>query len=1193
MATLINRRYRLQEKLGEGGMGAVYRAYDRLTGNDIALKRVTTAAEHLSFSTRDSGDSGDLRLALAQEFKTLASLRHPNIISVLDYGFDAEQLPYVTMQILENAPTIKQAAHNLALEEKVDLVIQMLQALAYLHRRGILHRDLKPSNVLAVNGQVKVLDFGLAVAREQVREGRFVGTLAYMAPEVMQGEVPTEASDLYAVGVMAYELFSGQHPFDISDSQKLMADVLGSEPDMTPLEHVTPTPTPEQNTDVHMNDGVPDTVVPLDDDHASDILDAEKTKSVAKQHETVLGDSGHANMLDSEKTNTLHEALTNVAKASPRPPASRRADMPSNPLAWVVLKLLAKRPANRFQNVAEVITGLSAAIGKPAPEESAAIRESYLQAAKFVGREQELGQLSDVLKETIENKKGAAWLIGGESGVGKSRLVDELRTLALVEGAEVVRGQAVSEGGVPYHIWRDVLRWLALNVDLDDEEAGILKALVQDVGNLLEREVLDAPALDPQQTQVRLFKTVTGVIQRLTRPMMVILEDLQWASSESIEMIKRMNTLTSDLPLIILGNYRDDERPDLPETLTEMQPMKLSRLGEYEISELGVSMLGDAGRNQDVIDLLQKETEGNAFFLVEVVRALAEQAGLRENVADMTLPERVFAGGVQEIVQRRLSRVPESARTLLQLAAVGGRQLDVRVLQTLNPDINLDNWLTTCANAAVIDAQGERWRFSHDKFRESLLDDLAEGTPPNLHQQVAEAIETVYPDNPEQAATLAYLWGVAGDEAKELQYRALAGHQDFGNNAFDEAVKHLRRAREILGKLPETPERSKQEFDTQLLIALSLTSSYGFAYPPGSEAWRELYQLSQHFGQSIEQALAVHGLWHIEFNNVNYPQAIHQAAQFLEIATAIDSPLILAEALNAHALNHVMMGDLERGIKYSKRALATYNDDFDEDAVRSIGILVGMLIRDFMQLGLFQMGFLEESRVLLEEARSHARMRNYPMSLTFTLYFDVVRHYFLNDPVAARKWAEEGIEVAQQYNISLFLFWHMGLYGWTTMRAGQIEEGIQQVIEAIRLYDTTGQQNFRPMMNAWLIEGYILAKQWDKAQEQIDATLDHFERIGERFFEAEVNRLYGSMNLQRGDSQAAESRFMKAIQVALSQKAKWWELRATVSLARLWQSQGKIKEAHEKLAKIYDWFTEGFDTADLKDAKALLDELGA
>src|SRR5450432_2285906 len=257
-AEVVGRRYLLQEQVGEGGMGVVYRATDRLTGENVALKRVTAGLQDMMdtrailatrslFSTQlapesHPSDSSDPRVSLAQEFETLASLRHPNIISVLDYGFDDQQQPYFTMSFVEHGQSFIDAVVGKPLETQISLLIQILQALAYLHRRGILHRDLKPANVVVTDGQVKVLDFGLALVRTRgVTEtsDTTVGTFAYMAPELLSEQLPSPASDLYAVGIIAYEMLTGRHPFDVNNIVQLVSDTIHTMPDLT-IAGITP-----------------------------------------------------------------------------------------------------------------------------------------------------------------------------------------------------------------------------------------------------------------------------------------------------------------------------------------------------------------------------------------------------------------------------------------------------------------------------------------------------------------------------------------------------------------------------------------------------------------------------------------------------------------------------------------------------------------------------------------------------------------------------------------------------------------------------------------------------------------------------------------------------------------------------------------------------------------------------------------
>jgi predicted ATPase/tRNA A-37 threonylcarbamoyl transferase component Bud32 len=737
--TIGGRRYILQGLIGEGGMGAVYRAVDRLTSYHIALKRMLTGPQELQLTA--SYDLNDFQLALAQEFKLLASLRHPNIIGVLDYGFDGAnggRQPYFTMELLENGRDLLAAAENHTLEQRVNLLIQTLRALSYLHRRGILHRDLKPANVLAVGPHdapvVKVLDFGLSVLRDRTNEDEenTAGTIAYMAPEVLTGNAATEAADLYAVGVMAYELFAGEHPFRVGNPSALVIDIMNKPPDIERLD-------------------VPDAL---------------------------------ANVID---------------------------------------RLLQKDPQDRYASAGEAINALNAAINQPQVTETAATRESFLQAARLVGRDHEIHLLTHSLDAAAGiGRQGSAWLIAGESGVGKSRFLDEVRALALIRGALVMRGQAVSSGGFPYQLWQQVLQWLVLLNDLSPVQAGLLARVLVNTSILADVPAKDTSALDPQALQNALFTLLEDTLRAQKQPVVIILEDLHWCGSESMALLNRLNAIAGQLPLLLLASYRDDERPDLPNQLSNMRLMRLQRLDELQIAELSAAMLGEAGRQPQVVGMLQRETEGNVYFLVEVVRALAEEVGNLDEIGRQTLPANVFTGGVARIVQRRLAGVPPQHMPLLQAAAIFGRVIDVELIEALDEQIAVVDWLTACSNAAVLDVDDNQWRFAHDKLREGVLASLSDHDKRQLHRKVAQTLETLYGDA--QTLALAHHWGQAGDIGKEEHYTTLAGQQALRNGAYRESAAYLNRALSLVTHAPtphSAPARTAVKTTVEIIASVT------------------------------------------------------------------------------------------------------------------------------------------------------------------------------------------------------------------------------------------------------------------------------------------------------------------------------------------------------------------------------------
>jgi tetratricopeptide (TPR) repeat protein len=834
---LLGYRYELLDQIGAGGMGVVYRALDRLSETTVALKRVSVPQEHLLYASRTA--EKDLRLSLAQEFRTLASLRHPNIISVLDYGFDEERQPYFAMELLDNPHDLLEHGSGLPINQKTDLLVQMLQALAYLHRRGIIHRDLKPDNALVSRGEVKLLDFGLAVALEYQREqdagDTLSGTLAYMAPEVIGGETATFSADLYAVGVIAYQLFAGRYPFVVTGVQQLLNDILFTTPDVDNLE------------------------------------------------------------------------------IDPR-------------LAFVLARLLTKTPDMRFASAQETILALCEATDQPPPLETAAIRESFLQAAQFVGREDELHQLRAALSKS-QDGQGSAWLIGGESGVGKSRLMEELRVYALVDGMTVLRGQGIASGSQPYQYWREPVRRLALSTDLSDTDAAALCEVVPDIAALLGRDLPDLPELDQRTAQQRLIGAVVSLFQRQTRPVALLIDDLQWAV-ESLEILRALVSTVERLPLLIVGSFRDDEAPSLPHDLSEMRLIKLDRLQPPEIAKLSASMLGDVGRESHVVSLLERETEGNVFFLIEVVRALADEAGRLEDIGLKTLPARIFAGGIQQIVQRRLGQVPTWAQALLKLAAIAGRQIDLRVLASLIADVDvsspydLDSWLLACADAAVLETLEGQWRFVHDKLREAMLNEMQPQERQALHRSVAQAVEATYPDDPSQYNRLAQHWSAAGEADRELHYAVLAGTQFLHVGAFREAVQFLAQA---LLLTPASEPRAQAQLQLRLGEAHQGISDYAEA----RRLFEEALERARLLGDDALTAAAQQRLGRLAVILGDFESAKSSFADCLTAADAAGDSLTRAHTLALLGEIATNQGQFEQAGTWLEEAflLAEQNDD--------------------------------------------------------------------------------------------------------------------------------------------------------------------------------------------------------------------------------------------------------------------------
>jgi tetratricopeptide (TPR) repeat protein len=817
---MIRQRYELLEKLGAGGMGTVFLARDRLAQTTLALKRLIPNYENASDT-----QLGEYFTALATEFRTLARLRHPHVVRVIDFGFtfdEGKPQPFFTMEFLPHAKPLTEFTKGLPQAEQIRLLNEMLLALIYLHRNGVIHRDLKPDNVLVdQHGQVKVLDFGLATGATTRSVTGFTegtaGTISYMAPELFSDETATVQSDLYAAGMLIYQVLTDIYPFNQKNVMLLVNDILNKIADIT--------------------------------------------------------------MLDDE-------------------------------LGELIQALLAKDPADRPADAARVIQALCAVTNQPIPTESATIRESFLQASRFVGRSSEMILLKAALETILqlpENATAQVILIGGESGVGKSRLLDEIRTRALVKGALVLRGQSVAEGGFPYQLWRNIARELCLSTALTDLEASILKEIVPDMGILLEKEIANAPELPDAAGQQRLVLLLVELCKRQTQPLVLLLEDLQWAS-ESLAPIKQILQVRDQLPqCLVIGNYRDDERPDLPNEFPHAQAVKLPRLDDNNVAELAHSILGEAGTQPEILALLKRETEGNAFFMVETVRALAEEAGTLSAIGQSTLPQTVFAGGVQQIIQRRLHRIPKNMVPTLQLAAVIGRYVDEKILiQTIHYQEDLERFLTQCANAGVLEITDGQWRFAHDKLRETVLQNLSEEERAAHHRNAAYIIEQAYPDDENYFEILLDHWRAGGNRDKELVYLL-------------PVVRDWVQRRADYGRAVQTVEQALQQSDLSDtlrcdLLNLGSKAALRFGSNAQSKIWAEqAHQIAQQIGEKRLLAASLEALGWVAWHSLgDFPAARDYFQQCVDLLRELGEKRALADNLiNLGFHVRELFGDLQ------------------------------------------------------------------------------------------------------------------------------------------------------------------------------------------------------------------------------------------------------------------------------------------
>lgn len=922
---VIDRRYVINQVLGQGGMGVVYHATDRLFNRTVALKQVLADANKMDLSS--TYGLSDYHLSLAREFKLSASLRHPNIVDVLAYGFDIDNIPYYTMEVLNEPLSILDYGLRQSISKRLELILQLLNALSYLHRRGIVHRDLKPENVLVENGQVKVLDFGLSVMRDRIQpdeEDVAAGTLAYIPPEVLMGQPPSVLSDLYSVGIMAYEMIAGEHPFDVSNPSLLINQILTKFPDVSQLD-------------------VSDTI------------------------------------------------------------------------ANVFMRLLHKEPDLRFTSAEETIQALQDVLNTDVSSlNQAAFRESFLQAAKLVGREQELNQLNTSLEHAIDaSRQSSLWLIAGESGVGKSRLLEELRTLALVKGMLVMRGLADRVGSRPYELWLPVLRWIAILLDdLSDEDIEFLSRFISDLDTLV---TIDFPRnlsqeLKPQDIRNYIIDLLRRLMEQNKRPVVIILEDLHWAGDESIAVLQDLVKVIDRIPsLVMISSFRDDEKASLITELPDIPLLKLQRLHKDKIAELSVAMLGEGGRQEHVIRLLERETEGNVFFLIEVVRALVEEAGELDEIGRMTLPERVFSGGIETVIERRLQQIDLAGQELLQIASVMGRILNITLLHAIEPNINMERWLSDCLNAVVLEINEGRWSFAHDKLRLGVLRNLSEDELRTIHTRIATVMEQLYGSGITHINLLAEHWGHAGNIERESYYLILAGDEELKIGLYESAIKKFERVLAII----DTSDEPYVE------VVLNIAQAYlGLGhYEIARDIYNDLLTDLQEDDAQTAYVMLMLGDVHVAQEKLNQAQISYENA--LRYYQAINSKSRIVEVLNRLGNVAYEQGDEVQANEYFQQSINLSRDAGNQWTMT--GALHYETTSTIVDTSEFEQvrDFLEQSLIEYEEDSNHAGVADVLMNLGVTAQasgkYDDAQDYFTRS-LNIHKQMDNALGLAELYN---------------------------------------------------------------------------------------------------------------------------------------------------------------------------------
>ena len=1127
--------YRVVAPLGAGGMGHVYRARDARLGRDVAVKVVN---EHL---TRDPSVVD----RFVREARAASRLNHPNIVTIHEIG-EAEGGRFIVMELVEGRTLRAMAADRVPWESVVDVGRQIAKALAAAHAAGIVHRDVKPENVMVRDdGLVKVLDFGLArllpnhgeaadtATASGTEAGVVLGTLRYMAPEQARGEAVERAADVFALGLVLYELATGRHPFGA---------------------------------------------------------------------DTSLGIVGA------------------IASDAALPPSRLNTEIPAA-LDAVLLQMLDKDPRRRptAADMDALLAHMSAAVPV-----TRAGRDPRAVPRTSVGRERELAALHAAFDSAAAGN-GLLVCVAGEPGIGKTTLVEDfLADIETKSLARVARGRCSERlaGTEAYLPWLE-----ALENAVRGASGAEMTRLMRLVAPSWYAQVAPSDA-DHEDTTVgpraasqeRIKREATAFLQEATRvrPLVLFVDDVHWSDVSTVDLLAYVGTRLASMRLLIVVTYRPSE---LAMGQHPFGPVKLDLQSRRVCREVLLEFLSreDVGHYLDLEfpghhfpaefgHFIHAKTEGSPLFIGGLLRDLRDRQVIAEDRGSWSLVRAIPVIGrelpesVRSMIQRTVEKLQEPDRELLLGASVQGYEFDSAVVaEALVRDAALvEERLDRLERVhALIRGAGDRdlpdrtpsvrYRFVHVLYQNVLYGSLAPTRKAALSAAVANALAAHFGDaRTEIAAELALLFETARDPERAVEYLLLAAQRAARMFAHQEAIVLSRRALDLLETLAETPQRDRRELDLLMTLGPALSLTEGFFATSVEKIFARAQELCERVQDTAQLFPALFGLCMYYGTRVS-PRLRDLSGQLDALAERAQDPLLRLQAHHAIWTTLVAEGELVNARARLEEGIALYDPARHAPKAHSYaGHDPGVCAMAFSGLALWALGYPDRALARAHDAVALARTLALPFSIGQSLFYASMLHQLRGETLAARDHAADTIAVTREQVFPQFLSYGNVVHGWALVALGEQDEGLKELREGLEAAKAMGDRYLRPHWLALLADAQLHAGRADEGLAAVNEGLSEVRRAGRSFAASELYRLAGELHRLRLEHDEAEACFQEALAVARRQSARAFELRAALSLARLWHGRDREVEGRRLLEACNDWFTEGLDSMDLREARARL-----
>ncbi|MFQ5756071.1 MAG: AAA family ATPase [Acidiferrobacterales bacterium] len=839
----------------------------------------------------------------------------------------------------------------------------------------------------------------------------------------------------------------------------------------------------------------------------------------------------------------------------------------------------------------------------------------------LVGRQEELGLLARYW-EASQGGHGQVVFIQGEAGIGKSRLLEALRDQ--IVGADytwvAIRCSPYHANSTLYPVIEHLKRAFGWKPE-DDNDAKLdkLEAALNEESLRLEEVVplyaellsLALPegryaSLDLNPKQKR-EQSLDALVARLTeeaerRPVLLVWEDVHWADPTTLELLGIYLDQSPTVPMLNVLTYRPEFSP--PWSMrSHMTPITLNRLERPEVEALIRHQAGGKAVPQIVLEHIVEKGDGVPLFVEELTKTILKSENLAEHgneyVLKGSLAEMQIPSTLQDSLMARLDRAP-TMREVAQVGAVLGREFAYEILNAIVglEEPQLKSGLKQLVENELLYQRGRpprsKYIFKHALIQDAAYQSLLKRTRQQYHLQVGQLLEARFPEMVEAHPELLAHHYTEGGAAKEaITASHTAGELASSRGANQEAVTHLSNGLSVANDLPDDRERARYELKLQISLGGVYLQMKGHSASEVEVAFARARELCEQLGDAPELVPTLFGLWRtyvVQMEGIEKHKEV--AAQLLRHAKDEIDPVPHVVAHYAAGFTSLVMAEFSAAGDHLREGTRRYAlDDRDIAEVYRFGQDPGVACRCYLAMTDWVLGYPDRAREHARDGLALAEGLDDPFSLAYALAFASWVDQFQDNRKGILEKAKKAIRLATEKGFPYWLSIGKVLEGWVEAATNPVHATIQSLRDRVADHRALGTNLFMPSFLALVGDVALRARQTDVCGAILDEAEAFLERTGERWWETEIHRLQGELLLARnGDYAEAESRFEKALAFARERNAKSFELRAAMSLARLWQRQGKRNEGRELLAPIYVWFTEGFDTSDLQAARLLLGE---